>query len=163
MVDFAKTGLSYVFGDKMDAGGNSNMFKLFDEVKFIVHFVTLASNGYESSFGIYDTEHRMKYHILMKDRSEILKMVSDGFAVNQRTTRMGSLHFVDEMKFFLNGQDIDPSGSPSHWISGEPGTGRWENEYDLQTSIRKGSARIISQPVDLDGWKEYVESYTPIE
>ena len=29
MVDFAKTGLSYVFGDKMDAGGNSNMFKLF--------------------------------------------------------------------------------------------------------------------------------------
>ena len=99
----------------------------------------------------------------MKDRSEILKMVSDGFAVNQRTTRMGSLHFVDEMKFFLNGQDIDPSGSPSHWISGEPGTGRWENEYDLQTSIRKGSARIISQPVDLDGWKEYVESYTPIE
>lgn len=163
MVDFAKTGLSYVFGDKMDAGGNSNMFKLFDEVKFIVHFVTLASNGYESSFGIYDTEPRMKYHILMKDRSEILKMISNGFAVNQRTARMGSIHIVDEMKFFMNGQNLDPSGSPSHWISGEPGTGRWENEADFQTAIRKGSARVASQPVDLDGWKSYVESYTPVE
>ena len=35
-VNFAKTGLKYVFGDKIDAGGNSNMFKLFDEVKRIL-------------------------------------------------------------------------------------------------------------------------------
>ncbi|MCM1215415.1 MAG: hypothetical protein NC548_12955 [Lachnospiraceae bacterium] len=163
MVDFAKSGLSYIFGDKIDSGGNSNMFKLFDEVRFIVHFVTLASNGYESQFGIYDTEHKMKYHILMKDRSEILRMISDGFAVNQRTARMGSIHFVDEMKFFLNGNPLDPIGSNSHWISGEPGTGRWEMEDDIITAIRKGSARVQSQPVDLEAWKDYVESYTPIE
>jgi len=90
-------------------------------------------------------------------------MISDGFAVNQRTARMGSLHLVDEMKFFLNGQELDPSGNHSSWISGEPGTGRWDQEDDVLMKARKGSARVTSAPVDLDGWKDFVESYTPIE
>ena len=74
---------------------------------------------------------------------------------------MGSLHFVDEMKFFLNGQDIDPSGSPSHWISGEPGTGRWENEYDLQTSIRKGYGKDALYIDPLTSLLRHIDKDTP--
>lgn len=158
-VNFAKTGLKYMFADKIDTGGNSNMFKLYDEVKFIVHFVTLANRGFESQFGLYDTEHRMKFHILMKDRSEILRMVGTGFDAEVREERMGSLHIVDEMKFFKNGKPLDPSGDPSSWYSGEPGTGRWSEEDEVIMKIRNGTSTIINNPVDLDGWKDFVESY----
>ena len=41
LVNVAKTGLKYVFDDKMDAGGNSNMIKLFDRIRFIIHFSTI--------------------------------------------------------------------------------------------------------------------------
>ena len=119
-VNFAKTGLSYVFGDKIDTGGNSNMFKIFDQVEFIVHFVTLAHRGYESQFGLYDTWHKSTHHIIMKDRSEILKMNGNGWDVQERTDRMGSIRMVDEVKFFKNGEPIDPSESVSSWYSGEP-------------------------------------------
>lgn len=158
-VNFAKTGLRYMFSDKIDTGGNSNMFKLFDDVKFIVHFVTLANRGFESQFGIYDTEHKAKYHIEMNDRSEILKMISSGFDASVRTERMGSIHLVDEMKFFKNGTAFDPSGDPSSWYSGEPGTGRWSEEDDVITRTRIGSANVRNLPVDLDGWKDFVQSY----
>lgn len=158
-VNFAKTGLRYMFADKIDTGGNSNMFKLFDDVKFIVHFVTLANRGYESQFGIYDTEHKALFKILMKDRSEILKMVVNGFDTQLREEKMGSIHMVDEMKFFKNGQPIDPSGQPSSWYSGEPGTGRWSEEDDIEMAVRKGTARVLNLPVDLDGWKDFVQSY----
>lgn len=158
-VNFAKTGLKYMFADKIDTGGNSNMFKLYDEVKFIVHFVTLANRGFESQFGLYDTEHRMKFRILMKDRSEILRMVGTGFDAEVREERMGSLHIVDEMKFFKNGKPLDPSGDPSSWYSGEPGTGRWSEEDEVIMKIRNGTSTIINNPVDLDGWKDFVESY----
>lgn len=158
-VNFAKTGLKYMFADKIDTGGNSNMFKLYDEVKFIVHFVTLANRGFDSQFGLYDTEHRAKFHILMKDRSEILRMVGTGFDAEVREERMGSIHIVDEMKFFKNGKPIDPSGDPSSWYSGEPGTGRWSEEDEVIMKIRNGTATIVNNPVDLDGWKDFVESY----
>lgn len=162
MVDFAKTGLQYVFGDKMDAGGNSNMFKLFDEVKFVVHFVTLANTGYASPFQLYDTEHSMKHHIRIKDRSELLEMiVGSGFAARKREARMGSMHMVDEMKFHLNGTDYDPDGSPSHWICGEPGTGRWSEEDEILMRTRSSSAKIKKLPVDFEGWKDFVESANP--
>lgn len=162
-VNFAKTGMKYVFGDKMDAGGNSNMFKLFDEVKFIIHFVTLVNREYASQFGFYDTEHSVKYHIEMNDRSEIIRHGINGFQTTLKTARMGSIRLVDEVKFFRNGKPIDPSDDPSHWISGEPGTGRWSEEDDILMATRKGSARIQSMPVDLDGWKDFVESTSPIE
>lgn len=162
-VNFARTGLKYVFGDKIDAGGNSNMFKLFDEVKFIVHFVTLANRSYSSHFGLYDTEHSVKYHIELNDRSQMIMEGIERYKVRHRTQGMGSLRLVDEMKFFLNGKPVDPDGSDSRWISGEPGTGRWSEEDDIQMRARKESVRVPSHPVDMEGWKEFVESYTPIE
>ena len=98
----------------------------------------------------------------MKDRSEILRMIPSGFDVNVRESRMGSMHIVDEMKFFKNGKNIDPSGDVSSWYSGEPGTGRWAEEDDVLMMARKNNTHIKNNPVDLDGWKDYVESYSPI-
>lgn len=155
-VNFAKTGLKYMFADKIDAGGNSNMFKIFDEVKFIVHFVTLANRGYESQFGIYDTEHKMLLKLIMNDRSEIYRSADDGLVQEKQ---MGSFHLVDEMKFFMNDQPIDPSGNPSSWYTGEPGTGRWSDESNFEMAVRTGTARVSNLPVDLEGWKDFVESY----
>ena len=87
----------------------------------------------------------------------------DGFAAHKRTANMGSLRMVDEVKFFRNGQPLDPGSptDPSHWISGEPGTGRWPEEDDFLMRTRTSTARIRSLPVDLDGWKDYLPSYTP--
>ena len=162
-VNIAKTGLKYVFGDKVDAGGNSNMFKLFDEVDFIIHFVTLANKGFESHFGLYDTEHEAHYHIELNDRSQIIRSGTAGYQTQLRTERMGSIRLVDEAKFFKNGKPIDPSGDPSSWYSGEPGTGRWSEEDDVLMKARAESVRITNNPVDMDGWKDYVQSYTPVE
>lgn len=85
-VNFAKTGLKYDMGDKIDSGGNSNMFKLFDDIKLVIHFVVMAKRGYNSQFGLYDTEHRLKHRILLKDRPP------------------GSIGIVDEVKFLKNGK-----------------------------------------------------------
>lgn len=145
-VTFAKTGFKYVFGDKIDAGGNSNMFKLFDDVKFIVHFVTLANKGYLSQFGLYDTIPRANYKVLLNDRSELLKMTSKGFDATTRETRMGSIHMVDEVKFFKNGNPIDNT-----WLSGEPDTD--------PLNYRRNNIHNV----DLDGWKKYVQSYIPYQ
>lgn len=158
-VNFAKTGLKFVFDDKIDAGGNSNMFKLFDEVDFIVHFVTLANKGFDSQFGLYDAEHLMKYHIELNDRSEILKMTTgEGFIAEVREETMGSIRMVDEVKFFKNGKPLDPAGYSSVWFSGEPGTGRWSEEDDIIMKSRNGSSRIKNNSVDLDGWKDFVQT-----
>lgn len=160
LVEFARTGLKYIFADKMDAGGNSNMFKLFDNMRFTVHFVNLGDKDTNAQFGLYDTEHRLKHHIIIKDRSEILRMVvGEGFAAEVRESTMGSIRMVDEVKFFKNGQPLDPEDQPSHWIPGEPGTGRWTQEDDYIMKIRKGNSNIKSNPVDLDGWKDFVPSY----
>lgn len=158
-VNFAKTGLRYMFADKIDSGGNSNMFKIFDDVKFIVHFVTLANSGFESQFGIYDTEHKMKFNLLLKDRSKIIRTVSAGFDAQVRTARLNSFHLTDEVKFFKNGLPVDPSGQHSSWYSGEPGTGRWSEEDDIEMRGYKEPVHVFNFPVDLDGWKDFVESY----
>ena len=162
-VDFARAGLTYVFGDKVDAGGNSNMFKIFDEVKFIIHFITLSQSGFESQFGLYDTEHLAKFHIEMNDRSEMFRMTSHGFDHLSREVRMGSIHMVDEVKFFKNGEEVDPNNHASMWYNGEPGNGRWSDEDNIIFRIRKDNAIVKNPPVDLDGWKNFVESYNPIE
>lgn len=158
LVDISRTGLSYVFGDKIDAGGNSNMFKLFDEISFTIHFVTLAESGFSSQFGLYDAVHRIKHHIEMNDRSELLMMTSNGFDANVREDRMGSIHMVDEMKFFKNGEPLDNGV----WYNGEPGTGRWSDEDEIIFKTRKGRSSITYPRIDLDGWKNFVESYNPM-
>lgn len=162
-VNFAKTGLKYVFGDKVDAGGNSNMFKLFDDVRFIVHFVTLANMGFESQFGLWDTEHKMRYHIEMDDRPEILQDIDGRIQAKLRTEHMGSLRLVDEMKIFLNGKSIDTDGEVSYWGTGEPGSGRWSEEDDILMRARREAVRRYPAPVDTEGWQDFVESYSPIE
>jgi len=154
-VDIAKTGLRFIFDDKIDSGGNSNMFKLFDDVNFVINFITLANRGYESQFGLYDTEHRMKHSIIIKDRSEMLTMTTEGFDAHVREERMGSLHMVDEVKFFKNQHDIDPNEYSSVWFNGEPNTGRWSEEDNILMMARKKETKINNNEVDLDGWKDF--------
>jgi hypothetical protein len=158
-IQINKTGLKYIFTDKMDVGGSSNMLKLFDEVKFIIHFITLANQDYISQMGLFDAEHKLNYGIILKDRSEMMKMTPNGFDVNPREKWMGSAHIVDEMKFFKNGKEIDPSGDTSSWYPGEVGSGRWESEEDILMMARKAKSNVNHGKVDLDGWKNYVESY----
>ena len=57
---------------------------------------------------------------------------------------MGSIHMVDEVKFFKNGEPLE-----DYWLSGEYGTGN--------------DIRVHDMPVDLDGWKKYVQSYVPLQ
>jgi len=85
-VNFAKTGLRYVFGDKIDAGGTSNMLKLFDSMSMVIHFVLFSRKGEHTEFGLYDTEHKTKHKIVMKDRS--------GLSIN------------DEVRFLKNKKEI---------------------------------------------------------
>lgn len=107
LVEINKTGLKFIFDDRMDAGGNSNMLKIFDEVDFIVHFVTLASNGYNSQFGLYDTEHSMKHNINLNDRSEVFQTkIGEGFTAEIKEIRMGSVYLSDDVKLFKNGELI---------------------------------------------------------
>ena len=161
-VTLAKSGLKYHFSDKIDSGGNSNMIKMFDEIEFIIHFVTLANRGFESQLGLFDTEHRMLHHIIMKDRTQMLKMIiGEGFAAEVRTKDIGSIRMVDEMKFYKNGKELDPSGHVSAWYNGEPGSGRWSEDDNILMAARKSTERVQNMPVDLDGWKEFVESYIP--
>lgn len=115
----AKTGLKYVFGDKVDAGGNSNMFKLFDEVEFVIHFVTLANRGYSSQFGFFDTEHRLTHSIILKDKSKRIRRKSGRLGSPDRDMDMGSIHLTDEVKFTKNGDSLTPGKEPA-WETGEP-------------------------------------------
>jgi hypothetical protein len=161
-VDFAKTGLKYDMGDKIDSGGNSNMFKIFDDIKLIIHFVVLATRGYDSQFGLYDTEHKLTHHILMKDRPQLITFAKGGgFNVSNRKSTMGSIRMVDEAKFSKNGKSVDPSGHSSAWYSGESGTGRWSEEDDIIMRTRNSTERVVNLPVDTNAWKSHVESYNP--
>jgi hypothetical protein len=132
------------------------MFKLFDEIKLIIHFVVMAKRGYNSQFGLYDTEHKATHRILMKDQPQIIKPTKNGYEVVNRKSCMGSIRMVDEAKFSKNGKPVDPSGHTSAWYSGEPGTGRWSEEDDLIMKTRNSSERITNLPVDTDGWKNFV-------
>ena len=163
LVDISKTGLKYVFDDKMDIGGNSNMFKLFDEMPSTIHKFTIGGSGYDSNFGLFDVEHKTKHRTIIHDRSQILVMVGDKLAAHPRTATMGSFRIVDEVKVFKNGDPVDPNGFDSVLISGEPGSGRWPEEDDIHMKTYSGSANIKMEPADLDGWKDFVESITPTE
>lgn len=159
-VDFARTGLKYDLGDKIDSGGNSNMFKIFDDVKLTIHFVVLARRGYDSQFGLYDTEHKLTHHILMKDRPQLITFAKGGgFDVTNRRSTMGSIRMVDEAKFSKNGKSVDPSGHTSAWYPGESGVDRWSEEDDFIMKTRNSIERVVNLPVDTNSWKSHVESY----
>ena len=163
MINLSKVSLSYLFGDKVDAGGNSAMFKLFDEMGFSIRFTTFGNKDGEHSLMLYDAEHSSKYHIIMKDISRVYEtIIGHGFAAETRSKKMGSIKFVDEVKFFKNGQAIDPDGQTSYWQSGEPGTGRWDQEDDIIMRSRKDTSNVKNLPIDFDSWKNYVESYNPV-
>ena len=152
LTHIAKTSIKYVFGCKLDTGGNSNMLKIFDNMRTVIHFVILASGGRYAQFGLYDTEHKIKYGIILNDKSQLM----EGGA-KHRESWMGSMRMVDEMKFYKNGKEIDPSDHTSAFYIGEPGSGRWTDDADFIMRRRIGSERIKNNPVDLEGWKDLVE------
>lgn len=104
LVEIAKTNLKYVFDDKIDAGGNSNMLKLFDSFRLVIHFMTMSASGYEANLGLYDTIHATNRHLYMLDRSEVYTAAC---VDDNRSALMGSVYMVDEAKFFKNGKPID--------------------------------------------------------
>jgi hypothetical protein len=156
-VEIARTTLLYNFGDKMDAGGHSNMFKLFDAIKVVIHYVIFSNKGQGQQFGLYDTEHSMKHRIHLNDVPLFVKRGSNGMNVGSRQ-RLGGISMFDEMLFKKNGKDLDSTGATSHWMPGEAETGRWTNHdtsYDIRTT--RGFERITEYPMDMEEWKNYVE------
>ena len=138
------------------------MFKIFDELKLIIHFVVLARRGYDSQFGLYDTEHRLIQHILLQDKSDMItESLADGLDVVQRKSSTGSLRIVDEAKFFKNGKETDPDGNISYWRAGEVNIGRWANDEDFISKTRTSTERIKSNKIDKNSWKEFVETNKP--
>lgn len=149
-VRIAKTSLSYTFDDKIDAGGNSNMLKLFDEIKLVIHFITMSKGGYETQFGLYDVIPNTTRSILINDYATMIKD-----PITNRTSDIGSLRLSDEVKFFKNGKNIDPSGHSPYWRSGDYSTGRWSEEDDILMKTRDSTERINPGYVDTEGWKEF--------
>ncbi len=159
LVEIIKTDIKFIFDDKMDTGGNSNMFKLFDNVYSTLHEIDIFGNGYESQFGFFDTAHSVKHKTILKDRSELIKMIiGEGFAAQHRESRMGSIRMVDEMKFYKNGEEIDPTNHTSMWYNGEPGSGRYSDDEEIIFRTRTGTEKV-NLNIDMEGWKDYVESY----
>lgn len=158
LVEIANTKLKYIFDDKMDIGGNSNMLKFFDSCGLSIHFTTIKSSGYDATIGFYDTDHSTHQHVLCSDMLRELSMiVGNGFAAQEQKITTGSMKLSDEVKFYKNGKAIESSDT-SLWYNGEVGNGRWSEEDDILMKTRKATARI-SNPVDLEYWKELVPSY----
>lgn len=150
LVQIARTGLKYVFDDKVDLGGNSNMLKLFDELNFSIHFTTIKSAGYDSSFGLYDTEHVMHHYVEFNDRIQAYKqMIGYGFAAEEVEIKCGSIHLSDEAKFMKNGVPLDDVD----WLTSDERM----NEDDHILVAR----RTTDQQIDFESWKELVPPYCP--
>ena len=147
LVDISKTGLRYIFDDKIDVGGNSNMFKLFDEIPSIIHNIILAGSGYESDFGLYDTEHTLKHHILLSDKLQKLIMKLDH---KMETAEIGAFGLIDMAKFYKNGEILDSAGDNPIWFNGD-------------NNMSVGSLLNQPKPADLEAWKDFVESSVPDE
>ena len=71
---------------------------------------------------------------------------------NMTAHKSGSIHLSDEIKFTINGTNLDPDSSPSHWMSGD-------TKLDDELMHRINTSYFTS--VDNDGWKDFVESYQP--
>jgi hypothetical protein len=164
MIDFARSSLRYIFADKVDTGGNSNMLKIFDGIGKLIYHIILAGRGEKTEFGLYDTKNKITFNLLLHDSPEVIKTTAkndEGKIVNLRKYYMGSTRLVDECKFFKNGKELDPSGQPSSWYSGEHGVGRFVDDSDHTDAAYNGTSKIQNAPVDTEGWKNYVESYNP--
>ena len=164
MVDFARSGLRYIFSDKVDTVGNSNMLKMFDEISKLIYHIIIAGRGENAEFGLYDTKNKMTYNLILNDASEVIQTTAKndtGMIINLRKYYMGSTRLVDECKFLKNGKDIDPSGQASNWYSGEAGVGRYADDTDHTDASYNGTSRIQNSSVDTEGWKDFVESYNP--
>ena len=157
-VEIARTSLKYNFGDKIDAGGHSNLFKLFDAIKVVIHYVIFNNKGQGQQFGLYDTEHAITHGITLNDVPQFIRRTSDGVKIGKRSL-LGGISMFDEMLFKRNGKDIDPADKwPSHWISGEHDVGRWPNhDESFEYKTYRSSERYTQYPVDTEGWKNYVE------
>ena len=152
-VRIAKTGVKYIFDDRIDAGGNSNMLKFFDDPDVNLHMVTTKSNQSVDIFGLYDTQASMKHKIVIDDRSQMIRQKSDGsVSTNYRDCTMGSLRMADEMKIFKNGMPVD--GNKFSWYSGDPELGHWNEEDYLILTQRNNKLSV-----DIEGWKDFTESY----
>ena len=150
-VKLIQTNFTYLINDKIDAGGNSNMLQIFENIQVIRYFVILAKKGYKSQFGLYDAEKQMKYKTILKDYP---------YYIDQKRIKSGSIRMTDELKFFKNNEEIDPKVNPSAWFIGESGLGRWSNEDDFIMKTRTSNIRVKNlYNLDLTKWKNYVESY----
>ena len=67
LIEIAKTDIEFLVDDKVDAGGNSNTLKLFDEIWMTINFLILSKKGYDSPFGLYDTIHKITYKTEQRD------------------------------------------------------------------------------------------------
>lgn len=108
LVDIAKTGFKYVFDDKMDAGGNSNMLRLFDEMDMTDHVTEIGETvGNDNPFGLYDTIHKETFNIELNDKTELIKyVIGQGFLAQERVEATGALRMSDDVKLFRNGVQI---------------------------------------------------------
>lgn len=144
MVSIAKVGVKFVFDNKFDIGGNSNMMKLFDAVNLAIMTTTITGTD-DSRFTLYDVNHSQKTYVQINDKSTLYRsIVGNGFLSQQQTKRMGSIHLSDECQLFHN-------NVTDGWFPGDPDNGRF---FSVEDPIRQ---------YDLEGWMEFTESSTPIE
>ena len=145
-VKLIKTNFIYLLDDKIDSGGNSAMFKLFENIKMTIYFVILAKKGYKSQFGFFDAENYSKRKTIFSDFKN--KMFNGGIPLRE------------ELKFFKNGIEMDPNEKPSLWFIGQSNQGRWSDENDFIYKTRDSKQRIINAyNFDFEYWKNFVESY----
>jgi len=142
LINIARTGLKYVFDDKIDTGGNSNIIQLFDEVSFITHFITLGNEDSSSLLELYDSLLSTIRKLIIHDKSSQIIQNINGIKVIKRDDSCGSLRLVDEMKFFKNGENIDPDGQSSYWNVDEETIGRWEDYKNFEMRNYKDRIKI---------------------
>ncbi len=150
LVNISKIGIKHIIADKIDAGGNSNMVKLFDSFTNIIKFTLSSRIPDYIKFGLYDSFRRTRQHIMIRDHSNML-----GRTVNPRSASSGSIRMVDEIKVYINGVDADKA----EFRAGELSVGRWENDEEIILRARENSHTIHSAPYDTTYWMNLVESY----
>lgn len=159
MIDFTRCAVRYIIDNKVDAGGTSNMLKLFDEIYAMYWYMHI-----DDEFGLYDAIHQARIHLRIHDKSQMLvtSKNEDGYYtdVRKRETHMGSMRMVDEVKFFLNGKDKDSfhQDKESFWTSGEEDVGRFDMPDDHIDETYDSTQEVTRGPVDDEAWKEFTES-----
>ena len=138
LVSIAKTSIKHIFGDKLDAGGNSNTLPLFDSIVNVINFVLSSKIQDYKKFGLYDAINKVNYSILCNDYNR---------------TGNASMRMIDEIKIYKNGKEMDKA----EFRSGED-SGRWENEERIIMRARTAPFTVLSKKMDTNYWKNLVES-----